>query len=86
MSEGLVLFMRRSITGNDRYVFFTGTMRSDSSGPVITGPNYFDSFVLVGYPFGTDQPFLALAYVSEGPRFGSSCCGWLLPTQKHPPL
>lgn len=47
---------------NDRYVFFTGSLRTDYSSGVLKGPNYFDSFVLVGYN-GSDQPYLALVYV-----------------------
>lgn len=48
---------------NDRYIFFTGTMRTDYSSGVVTAPNYFDEYVLVGYS-GSDQPFLAMVYVS----------------------
>jgi hypothetical protein len=48
---------------NDRYVFFTGMLRTDYSSGVVTGPNYFDEYVLVGFN-GSDQPYLAMVYVS----------------------
>jgi hypothetical protein len=53
----------RSVAVNDKYVFFTGTLKSDWLGSELRRPNYYDEYTLVSNG-SNDNPFIAIAYVS----------------------